>query len=429
MTEAKNDCRQVSNASITSPKGRRGSLDGTAEVFQQASEVEPEIIQKSIYNSAVKEAFFKANHDERMEMFMATLQAMTPSNAFDHTQPRLYSFGHHAIYSVQPQTQCDEFDRSLSRIVALESIIAGHLGTHGIGPLLDLLTDLMNTKLELYTKLKVLEIEANALQVQEIASYPKVTVNLRASDWMLPEVVAAIRATTKASPGRMIFEWTEYSDDAHFDRFFPDTGGQSFDERLEAKLLPLFQQLREEGVEIWADDVKPSSVYAYEDVTAKAKGVRLRESHCTVWELVRKPCWRQLFTGFKLSMDFLIHALQISKDSGPDFAKVPIHAFNVKLKPEYIAAVLGEDLPGTDDGRRQQLLRLQKMALESLRDICEELGHCIPLVLEATLPAGCLHLAALQDRENFLEQGGLMHEAKLPPSFYITAVELSLGNF
>mmetsp|Transcript_39568 Transcript_39568/g.93178 ORF Transcript_39568/g.93178 Transcript_39568/m.93178 type:complete len:463 (+) Transcript_39568:44-1432(+) len=389
------------------------------EVFQQASEAEPQILQKSIYNSALKEAFFKADQTQRMEMFVATLQAMTAGNAFDHTEPRLWSFAHHAIYSVQPQTSQDHFDRSASRIVALESIIAGHLGSHGIGPLLQLLTDLMNTRLDLYTRLKVLEIEANALEVSQHECYPKVTINLRASDWMLPEVVAAVRAAHSSNPGRMVFEFTEYSDDAHFDRFFPDAEGRSLDERLEAGLLPLFQQLTAEGIELWADDVKPSSVYIYEDAAAKAKGVRLRESHCTVWELVRTPRWRQIFTGFKLSIDFLIHALEISKDSGPDFAKVPIHAFNVKRKPEHIAAVQGEEAPSSEEEAREQLLRLQSKALESFREICLELGSSTPLVLEATLPAGSMHLASLQDRENFLEQGGLMHEAKLPPLMYI----------
>eukprot|EP00971_Amphidinium_carterae_P199126 3951756-Amphidinium_carterae.1 len=36
--------------------------------------------------------------------------------------------------------------------------------------------------------------------------------------------------------------------------------GSSLGERLERGLLPLFKQLVEEGIEIWADDVKPTTV-------------------------------------------------------------------------------------------------------------------------------------------------------------------------
>jgi len=308
-------------------------------------------------------------------------------------------------------------DKQQSRLLGTESLVALHSSSWAVGLILDVLDHLLNTNVEVYLQFKFLEIEA-AIRVLEVyPTFPSISVNLRPSEWMMPEVQRRVLEASHRAPGRLAFELTEYTQDDHFVRLFGEEG--SLAQRLTSTLLPVLRRLREEGVTLVADDLLPGGVYRYESEAARREGRRLTDHHATESGLVLSDEWADVFHGVKFGLEWVIHSMAITKSIGADYAAVPLYARNVKDNPAYVAAVTDGHVPEEEADRLLALQALQEAAAAALRDALEKMkrrSFSLLPVFEGTVPHGAAASWGLEGVAR--EQGGMLFEARFPPAWF-----------
>lgn len=394
------------------------------EFYEAVTKAYPQALTKSMYaQPALDKPLFKMSKEEKRELFLDTLYNMMRAAAwggrkideiaYDHTVPRLWSFALQGTWEVQEE-------RRDANLQCFESLIAVHSGAWGIGLVLEVIKDLMNESLELYLLWKELEIRAALAVLRRFPKLPGIAINLRPTEWMLPRMQDFVVEVAREMGGRIGFEVTEYTDDEHFVKCFGSEG--SLRDRLTDKLLPVLRRMKEEGVVLIADDLKPLSVYRFEDEESRKKGATLENSHATTADMVLSEEWLSVFSRVKFSIDWMIHSMRLSKDSGENYAKVPIYSFHVKDKPAHVAAMTDTPVPPTSEEEAEALRRLQDRAGSAFRSALPKARSCPHgPVIEATVPPGAIAEWGLDS--NVGEQGGLFFEAKFPPQWYLGDVK------
>merc|ERR1712032_587659 len=158
--------------------------------------------------------------------------------------------------------------------------------------------------------------------------------NLRPADLLLPEVVQGFidAAISLGEPGRLAAELTEYMDDEVWAQ--RTAGIDNIDDKVHAFVIPKLRDLRSHGILIVADDLKPQSVYAKEDVFS---------THAT--ELDRMLRYDDLFDVWKCDLEWCMHAFRINRDTDPEtYGRLPLYAREVMTSPEHVEACC--DHPG-----------------------------------------------------------------------------------
>ncbi|CAK0855090.1 unnamed protein product, partial [Prorocentrum cordatum] len=133
------------------------------QLFEAVTETYPDVLTKSIYRPLqVPKPLFKMSLQEKREIFLEAIHGMLkdvgngrpPAEvAYDTDASRLISFG------LQPMWEVRE-DKEQSRLVGLESLLALHTGSWGVGLVLDALENLLDSDLGVYLKFKTLEVMA-----------------------------------------------------------------------------------------------------------------------------------------------------------------------------------------------------------------------------------------------------------------------------
>jgi hypothetical protein len=393
------------------------------DLFAAVIEKHPEVLRHSVYKPLqLPKPLYKMGLEEKVELFKAALEEMleqirsgdSPEKvAYDSDSLRLWSFGLQPMWEV-----CS--DKSESRLLGLESLMALHCGSWGVGPILDVIEHLLNNDLSIYLQFKKLEVDAALSALENYPALPTISVNLRPSEWLLPEVQELVRDASRCAPGRIAFELTEYTNDAHFPLLFGEEG--SLFERLTRKLLPVLRGMKKEGVVILADDLMPACVYHFEGEEECRRGERLSATHATECEAMLSEEWREVFTSVKFGIDWAIHALRLSKDSGADYAKVPLFVRGIKDNPKHVAAVTDRPVPCTEEEQVEALKHLQEAAASQLKSaLTRTWSHFEALpVLEGTVPAAAVQEWSLQGAAK--EQGGMFFEARFPPEWFLGMV-------
>jgi hypothetical protein len=403
---------------------RTMALLNQKQLFEVIAEVYPDVLTKSVYRPmAVSKPLFKMSLQEKREIFVEALRGMLkdvsdgrpPAEvAYDTDASRLISFG------LQPMWEVRE-DKEQSRLVGLESLLALHTGSWGVGLVLDVLESLLDSDLAVYLQLKGLEVQAALDALETFPSLPPISVNLRPSEWLLQEVQSLVLDATRRAPGRIVFELTEYTQDSHFTRLFGEQG--SLCERLTRTLLPVLWRMREAGVKLLADDLLPFSVYCFDGEASRRKGHRLIDHHATESSTMLSREWSAVFHGVKISLDWVVHAMPLGKQIDAAFASVPLYAKCVKDNPGHVAAVTGKPVPEEDVEKVSALRALQEAARVELRAALQEVQrHSFDIlpVLEATLPPASVAEWGLEGAAK--EQGGMLFEARLPPAWFFGLV-------
>jgi len=391
------------------------------QLFEAISKTYPQVLTRSVYQPMqLATPLFKMPLQEKRELFVAALRGMLrdvgggrpPAEVayeVDGTG-RLFSFGLQPMWEVRG-------DKAQSRLVGLESLLALQSGAWGVGLVVDVLEDLMDFDLDLYLQFKGLEVQAAVDALETFPSLPPISVNLRPSEWLLPEVQSLVVDATRRTQGRIVFELTEYTQDLHFARLFGEQG--SLSQRLTRTLLPVLRRMREAGVKLLADDLLPFSVYCFDGEASRRKGHRLIDHHATESSIMLSSEWSAVFHGVKISLDWIIHAMPLGKYTGAAFASVPLYAKSVKDNPGYVAAVTGKPVPEEDVEKSSALRDLQRAARVELQAALQEVRqHSFDShpVLEATLPAATVAEWGLEGAAK--EQGGMFFEARFPPAWF-----------
>ncbi|CAK0803645.1 unnamed protein product [Prorocentrum cordatum] len=177
--------------------------------------------------------------------------------------------------------------------------------------------------------------------------------------------------------------------------------------------------MREAGVKLLADDLLPFSVYCFDGEASRRKGHRLIDHHATESSMMLSREWSAVFHGVKISLDWVIHAMPLGKQTGAAFASVPLYAKSMKDNPGHVAAVTGRTVPEADVERSSALRDLQRAARVELQAALQEVQQhrfdILP-VLEATLPPA--HIAEWGLEGAAKEQGGMFFEARFPPAWF-----------
>lgn len=390
------------------------------EMFDAVSAKFPDLLTKPVHRPMrLTSPLHTMQLQEKTDLFKSALQDMLAeiSNgknamevAYDTERSRLWSFG------LQPMWEVSTYKQQ-SKLLGTESLVALHSSSWAVGLILDVLDHLFNTDVEVYLQFKFLEIRAAATALEVHPTFPSISVNLRPSEWMMPEVQREVLEATRRAPGRLTFELTEYTQDDHFVRLFGREG--SLARRLTSTLLPVLRSLREEGVTLVADDMLPRGVYRFDCEEAHRHGRRLADHHATECGLMLSDEWADVFHGVKIGLEWVMHAMAITKSSGADYAAVPLYARNVKDNPAYVAAVTDGRVPEDEAAKRQALQELQEAAAAALRDTLGELKKrplsLLP-VFEGTVPPGAAASWGLEG--NAKEQGGMFFEARFPPDWF-----------
>ncbi|CAK0864931.1 unnamed protein product [Prorocentrum cordatum] len=391
------------------------------QLFEAVTNTCPDVLTRSVYQPMqLAQPLFKMPLQEKRQLFVAALRGMledigdgrSPAEVAYATDEsgRLFSFG------LQPMWEVRE-DKGQSRLVGLESLLALHTASWGVGIVVDVLDDLLDTDIDLYLQFKGLEIQAALDALETFPSLPPISVNVRPSEWLLPGVQSLVLDATRRAPGRIVFELTEYTQDLQFKRLFGEQG--SLSQCLTRTLLPVLRRMREAGVKLLADDLLPFSVYCFDGEESCRKGHRLVDHHATESSMMLSSEWSAVFHGVKISLDWVIHAMSLGKQTGAAFASVPIYAKNIKDNPGHVAAVTGK--PVSDEGveTSSALRDLQKAARVELQAALQEVRRhrfdILP-VLEATLPPA--HIAEWGLEGAAKEQGGMFFEARFPPAWF-----------
>jgi len=394
------------------------------QLFEVVAETYPDVLTTSVYRTMqVPKPLFKMSFEEKREIFVEALCGMLkdvsdgrpPAEvAYDIDASRLFSFGLQPMWEVRQ-------DKEQSRLVGLESLLALHTGTWGVGLVLDVLESLLDSDLGVYLQLKGLEVDAALDALETLPSLPPISVNLRPSEWLLPEVQGMVLDASRRAPGRIVFELTEYTQDLHFARLFGEQG--SLSQRLTRTLLPVLWRMREAGVKLLADDLLPFSVYCFDGEASRVKGHRLIDHHATESSTMLSREWSAVFHGVKISLDWVVHAMPLGKQIDAAFASVPLYAKSVKENPGYVAAVTGKLVPEKDVEKVSALRALQEAARVELRAALKEVRrHSFDIlpVFEATLPPASVAEWGLEGAAK--EQGGMLFEARLPPAWFFGLV-------
>jgi len=390
------------------------------QLFEAVTETYPDVLTKSIYRPLqVPKPLFKMSLQEKREIFLEAIHGMLkdvgngrpPAEvAYDTDASRLISFG------LQPMWEVRE-DKGRSGLVGLESLLALHTASWSAGPVVDVLDDLLDTDIDLYLQFKGLEVHAAVDALETFPGLPPISVNVRPSEWLLPEVQSLVLDATRRVPGRIVFELTEYTQDLHFNRLFGEQG--SLSQRLTKTLLPVLRRMREAGVKLLADDLLPFSVYCFDGEASRSRGHRLIDHYATESSMMLSREWSAVFHGVKISLDWVIHALPLGKQTGAAFASVPLYAKSMKDNPGHVAAVTGRTVPEADVERSSALRDLQRAArvelLAALQEVQQHRFDILP-VLEATLPPA--HIAEWGLEGAAKEQGGMFFEARFPPAWF-----------
>ena len=400
-----------------SPQTKR--LMSAGELYRKFREEKPDFLTNSWYPLADTKPLYMMTPEEKLKAFQKTVSSMKsridggekPEDVYyDSKEPRLFSGAVQCIFSIDQDTK-DAMPE------AVENLIATGLGNWGIGLVLDLLKVALNKDLPSYLYFKNLDIVSISLTV---ANFPVLskgvvagTVNLRATEFMFPQVVCAVIRESKTCKG-MVVELTEYTDDDHFVKFFGTEG--TLAERLSNTLLPILEMMKEDGVRIWADDAKPKHVYKYADEKQFEKQVPLEDHHATVVEMVFEERWKNVFERVKFSAEWVIHAFGLSTTTGPDYAKIALYNKELKVNPKYVAGVQGLGAPKDDAQAAEQLETLQVAALESLQSYTFEHVPAFGLgpVLEASLTNQVVE--KFPWLRGCAQQGGLLFELKSEPA-------------
>jgi EAL domain-containing protein (putative c-di-GMP-specific phosphodiesterase class I) len=390
------------------------------EMFDAVSAKFPDLLTKPVHRPMrLTSPLHTMQLQEKTDLFRSALQGMLAeiSNgknamevAYDHERSRLWSFG------LQPMWEVSS-DKQQSKLLGTESLVALHGSSWAVGLILDVLDHLLNAEVEVYLQFKFLEIQAAVTALEVHPTFPSISVNLRPSEWMMPEVQRAVLEATRRAPGRLMFELTEYTQDDHFVRLFGTEG--SLARRLTSTLLPVLRRLREEGVTLLADDLLPGCVYRYEGEAARREGRRLGDCYATECGLMLSDEWADVFHGVKIGLEWVVHSMAITKSSGADYAAVPLYARNVKDNPAYVAAVTDGGVPEEEADRLLALQGLQEAAAAALRVTLGELKRrplSLMPVFEGTVPPGAAAAWALEGSAK--EQGGMFFEARFPPAWF-----------
>ena len=125
----------------------------------------PEVLTRSVYQPMrLSKPLFEMSLQERRGLFVGALRGMLravedgrpPAEVAYETSEsgRLFSLG------LQPMWEVRE-DKEQSRLVGLESLLALHTGTWGVGLVVDVLEDLLDSDLDVYLQFKGLEVQAS----------------------------------------------------------------------------------------------------------------------------------------------------------------------------------------------------------------------------------------------------------------------------
>merc|ERR1712032_423665 len=230
--------------------------------------------------------------------------------------------------------------------------------------------------------------------------------NLRPADLLLPEVVQGFidAAISLGEPGRLAAELTEYMDDEVWAQ--RTAGIDNIDDKVHAFVIPKLRDLRSHGILIVADDLKPQSVYAKEDVFS---------THAT--ELDRMLRYDDLFDVWKCDLEWCMHAFRINRDTDPEtYGRLPLYAREVMTSPEHVEACC--DHPGPHSCR---LADLQDAAERSMQRFLRDAVPQKPVIIEQTLNCGAgrdMVPGGISGNGNIYEQGGLPFESKAPPEYF-----------
>ena len=408
-----------------SPQTMRMMTQG--ELYDFLCKEKPDFLTKSWYPMVdPPPQLFKMTPEEKLKAFQKTVSSMKSridgrekleDVYYDSKEPRLFSGAVQCIFSIDQDTK-DAMPE------AVENLIATGLGNWGIGLVLDLLKVALNKDIPSYLFFKELDIKSISLTV---ANFPVLskgavagTVNIRATEFMFAQVVYAVIRESQTCKG-MVVELTEYTDDDHFVKFFGTEG--TLTERLSNTLLPILEMMKENGVRIWADDAKPKVVYKYDDEKQFEKQVPLDDHHATVVEMVFSARWMDVFERVKFSGEWVIHAFNLGTTTAPDYAKIALYNKELKVKPEYVAAVQGLCAPKDDTEAAGQLKTLQAAALASLQEYTERAKKTFRLapVLEASVTNEVVD--TFPWLRGCAQQGGLLFELKSEPATLQCQVE------
>jgi len=237
---------------------------------------------------------------------------------------------------------------------------------------------------------------------------------------LLKEIQDAVIEATGRAPKRIIFELTEYTEDVHFARFFGEEDKGTLGQRLTATLLPVLRRMKEAGATLLADDLLPSKIYQFDGVASRRDGKRIANCHATESSLMLSEEWSSVFNGVKFGLEWIIHAMPLSKHSGKLYAAVPLYARNVKDSPAYVAAVTDTEVPTEEADQKAALRRLQDEAATELRNCLQVVekkrSFDILPVFEGTVPVDITKEWGLQNRGK--EQGGILFESRFPPWWF-----------
>ena len=408
-------------------KAQRGNrqemrMSTQGEMYNKFSKSHPDFLTKSWYKQVTMEKkIWEMTEKEKLEAFQKTVGSMQerikggekPGEVYyDTTEARLFSGAVQGIFTIStdPSERVED-----AKPEAVENLLATGLGSWGIGLVLDLLRVGLNKDTPLYLSFKKLDIQSVSLTVANFPSLSKVagTVNLRPTECMFAEVVCAvIREYTDGK--EVVVELTEYTDDDYFEKFFGTAG--TLEERLVKTLLPVLETMKEKGVRIWVDDVKPKAVYKYDDEKKHEKGVKIEDHYATVAEMVFDGKWRNVFERVKFSAEWVIHAFDLSKTTAPDYEEIPLYKNELKVKPAYVAGVQGLRAPQNKKEAVEQLKTLQVVALRELKayTIRAKEACRLPPVFEASLTNEIV-IKFPWVRE-CAQQGGILFELKSEPA-------------